>query len=261
MGAKQGMMLALWQAESVAGDVTRGFAAIEHAAMAAGAAGAQVVVLPELFVTGYDRDDLADLAMAADEIAARLAPIARAAGCAICVGYPERVGPDLANAAICVGADGTMLANHRKIQLYGPDEAARFVAGDRYACFDLAGQKAAILICYDVEFAPHVAALRDLGVQLLLVPTAAMCPFEHVGAHVVPAMAANHAINIVYANLCGTERALEYFGGSVIVGADGKVLARAGSQPAMLMASLPSHYDAGLLSTQRRDFRPIPRGA
>ncbi len=254
MGRDQDVTLALWQAESVAGRVDRALAEIARAAMTAGAAGAAVVVLPELFVTGYDRDDLAALAFEAEDLRARLAPVARAAGCAICVGYPERAGGAVANAAICVGADGALLANHRKIQLYGPAEAARFVAGARYTVFDLASRRAAMLICYDVEFAPHVAALRDLGVDLLLVPTAAMRPFEHVGDHVVPAMAANHALTIVYANLCGSEGDLDYFGGSVIVGADGKVLARAGAAPAMLIATAP-RVKAGLLSTQGRDLR------
>ena len=256
MGAEQELRLALWQAESVAGKVDLAFAQILRAANAAAAAGAQVVVLPELFATGYDRDDLDALAFEADAMAARLAPIARDAGCAICLGYPERAGAQVANAAICVGADGRPLANHRKIQLYGPAEALRFVPGDRYTVFSLAGQKAAMLICYDVEFAPHVAALRDQGVTLLLVPTAAMHPFDHVGAHVVPAMAANHAMTIVYANLCGAEGALEYFGGSVIVGADGKVLARGGPDPCMLIATARP-CDPARLSTQGRDLRRL----
>lgn len=253
----QAITLALWQGESVGGKRELAFTRIASAARAAGAAGAVAITFPEMFLTGYDRDDLAQLALTRDEIAAQLAPIAQAAGCAICLGYPERVPDGVANAAICVGANGAVLGNHRKIQLYGVADARRFVPGDAYTTFELAGRKAAMLICYDVEFAPHIGALRDLGVKLLLVPTAAMRPFEHIGEHVVPAMAANYGIGIVYANMCGPEGRLDYFGGSVIVGPHGKVLARGGDAPCLLMAEIAGHYSPGRLSTQDVDLRRI----
>ncbi|KFE33419.1 nitrilase-related carbon-nitrogen hydrolase [Thioclava atlantica] len=252
-----GLGVALWQAGTVAGVREEALKQIARGAGAAGLAGAQVIVFPELFVTGYQRDDLDALAMSCEEMAARLALLARDAGCAICVGYPERVGEILFNSALCVSATGALLGNHRKIQLYGPAEAARFTPGDGYTVFELGGRRAAILICYDVEFAPHVAALKAQGVEIILAPTAAMHPFEHVGAHVVPAMAANHALTILYANLCGPEADLNYFGSSVIAGPDGKVLARAGSAPCMLMATLEAVYDPATLSTQLNDFQPV----
>ncbi|TDE34348.1 nitrilase-related carbon-nitrogen hydrolase [Antarcticimicrobium sediminis] len=255
-----GLTLALWQAPSVAGNSELAFDEIGKATAAAGRAGADIVVFPELFVTGYERDDFTELALSQEALCARLAPIARAAGCAICVGYPERVGEQIANAALYVSAGGKILGNHHKIQLFGEVEAQRFIAGDRYTVFEFAGRKLAILICYDVEFAPHIAALKQQGVDLVLVPTAAMDPFGHVGAHVVPAMAANHGLTILYANLCGQEAHLTYFGGSVIAGADGQILAQAGRGPCLLLSQLPLEYDHAVLSTQDRDFRPISDG-
>jgi Predicted amidohydrolase len=256
MSAK-GLTVALRQAASVEGDRDLAFARIASATAAAGLAGADVIVFPELFLTGYERPNLAELAVERDELAARLATFAKDAGCAICVGYPERVGNRIYNAALCLSAEGEFLGNHHKIQLYGTEEPERFIAGDRYTVFELAGRKTAILICYDVEFAPHIAALKRQGVELILAPTAAMDPFAHVGEHVVPAMAANHGLSIVYANLCGQEAHLSYFGGSVIAGANGRIFARAGRTPAMLLATLPACYDPATLSTQETDFRPI----
>ncbi|OWY05915.1 hypothetical protein B6V75_07380 [Thioclava sp. F1Mire-8] len=259
--AQDGLGVALWQGQTVAGDRDAALGQIARASRAAGQAGAAVIVFPELFLTGYERDDLNELALSVEEMADRLAPLAREAGCAICVGYPERAADGLRNSAICVSSTGEVLGNHRKIQLYGPAEAERFVPGSRYTRFDLAGKRTAILICYDVEFAPHVAALRDKGVELILAPTAAMRPFEHVGDHVLPAMAANHGLAIAYANLCGSEADLEYFGLSVIMGPDGKTLARAGSDPAMLLATLKRQYDPALVSTQAQDFRHVDETA
>ncbi|EKD61747.1 MAG: Nitrilase/cyanide hydratase and apolipoprotein N-acyltransferase, partial [uncultured bacterium] len=140
------------------------------------------------------------------------------------LGYAEAAGDAVYNAALALAADGSVLAHYRKIQLFGPREAAIYRPGDAYALFDLAGIKAAVLICYDIEFAPHVAALAAAGVTLILVPTANMLPFTHVMTATVPAMAANHGVAIVYANYCGVEGDLTYAGGSLIAGPHGEVV-------------------------------------
>ena len=108
------------------------------------------------------------------------------------------------------------MAHYRKIQLYGPREKAIYTPGDAYTVFDLAGIRTALLICYDMEFAPHIAALAAKGVHLILGPTASMQPFSYVVRHAVPALAAHHGLTIAYANYCGTEGDLDYLGGSLI---------------------------------------------
>lgn len=172
------------------------------------------------------------------------------------LGYAERDGAAVYNSAVAIGADGAQLANYRKIQLFGTREATLFAPGDEYCLFDLGPHRVGLLICYDVEFAPHVAALAARGAAALLVPTANMHPFSHVPRLTVPSQAANHALAIAYANYCGVEGDLHYCGGSCLVAADGAILAQAGEEEAFLLADLAPH-DAGLLSTQARDFRPI----
>jgi predicted amidohydrolase len=248
--------LALLQAASPAGDIEAGFAAIEPALLAAGAGGACMLVVPESWFPGYNSDCLAELAFEGDAWLDRLAGLCRVAGCGVVIGFAERVGDKIYNAAIAMAMDGTVQARYRKIQLYGPREAGIYTPGDAYVTFDVAGQKAALLICYDVEFAPHIAALARMGVTLLLVPTANMLPFTHVMSATVPAMAANHGMSIVYANYCGTEGDLTYAGGSVIVGPHGEILAQAGAGPAILIADL-AQRDAARLSTQGVDYRAV----
>jgi 5-aminopentanamidase len=148
------------------------------------------------------------------------------------------------------------VANYRKVQLYGGREQSLYKQGAAYVTFDLGGTKAAILICYDVEFAPHVKALADDGVTLICVPTANMHPFTHVVRHTVPAMAANHGVAIAYANYCGAEGELTYVGGSQIVGPHGEVLALAGEGPALLIADIPA-ADPARVSTQSRDLKRL----
>lgn len=257
MEPEGGLRLALLQAASAAGDTEAAVAALERPLMAAGAAGAAMLVAPECWLPGYNATGIADLALPRGGAwQEALAGFCRRAGTGLVLGYAEREGARVFNAALALDARGAEVAHYRKIQLWGPRETALYTSGDAYATFDLAGRKAALLICYDVEFAPHIAALAQRGVSVILAPTANMLPFTHVSEVTVPAMAANHGLGIVYANYCGAEGDLAYAGGSVIVGADGAVLARAGAGPALLIATLPTVAE-GRLSTQGRDLRLI----
>jgi 5-aminopentanamidase len=251
------MRLAVWQGTSPAGNPKAAFAALEAALHAAGAAGATMLVAPEAYLPGYNQSDIAARAQPRSGAwLAGLSELAAKARCGLVTGYAERDGDHVYNAAIAIGPDGRALAHYRKIQLYGPREKAIYRPGDAYALFDVAGTKATILICYDIEFAPHVAALAARGATLFLVPTANMMPFTHVVRATVAAMAANHGVTIAYANYCGTEGDLAYVGGSLIAGPHGEVLAQAGEHPALLIVDVPE-ADPARLSTQSADFRKV----
>jgi predicted amidohydrolase len=251
------MRLALWQGCSPAADIDAACAQAEAALAAAAAMGATALVLPEVWLPGYNRPDVPARALLLDSPPLRrLAAAARAQRTALVVGYAERDGDRLYNAAACFGPDGALLCNYRKVQLYGPREAALYTPGDALPTFSLAGETAAILICYDVEFAPHVKSLADRGSTLILAPTANMAPFTHVPRATIPAMAANHGVTIAYANYCGAEGDLTYVGTSVIVGPHGEILAQAGETPALLIAGIPPR-DPSRLSTQSTDLRQL----
>jgi predicted amidohydrolase len=251
------MKLALWQGRSPAADLDAACAQAEAALAAASVLGAAALVLPELWLPGYNQPDISARALPLDSPPlCRLAAAAKATRTALVVGYAERDGDTLYNSAACFGTDGDCLANYRKLQLYGPREKALYHAGAVLSTFQISDQKAAILICYDVEFAPHVKSLADQGVTLILVPTANMQPFTHVVRHTVPAMAANHGVTIVYANYCGSEGDLTYVGGSLIAGPHGEILAQAGDTPTLLIAEVPSR-DPARLSTQTTDLRSL----
>ncbi|MEY5038996.1 MAG: hypothetical protein RL472_2102 [Pseudomonadota bacterium] len=249
------MRLSVLQSVSPAGDIDAACASLETALHAAAAAGADVLVAPEVFLPGYNCPEIAGLTVDAPALA-RLSAAAKFAKTALVFGYAEAAGGRIYNSALCFGPDGQTLAQYRKIQLYGPREKATYFPGDAFVTFHLAGRKMALLICYDIEFAPHVAALAAMGVEAILVPTANMMPFTHVIRHTVPAMAANHGLAIAYANYCGAEGDLTYVGGSLIAGPQGEVLAQAGDYPALLIADVPA-VDPARVSTQSLDFRKI----
>ena len=251
------MRLALWQGTSPASDLEAACGQAEAALPAASALGAQALVLPEVWLPGYNQPDITAQALSLDSAPMqRLAAAAKSHATALVIGYAERDGDRVYNSAACFGPDGTLLCNYRKVQLYGPREAALYRPGDSLPTFRLGTETAAILICYDIEFAPHVKALTDRGATLILVPTANMAPFTYVPRATVPAMAASQGVTIVYANYCGTEGDLTYVGLSTIAGPHGEVLAQAGETPPLLIADIPPR-DPARLSTQSADFRAI----
>lgn len=251
------MRLAVWQGASPKGNLDAACAEAEAALSAAAALGAAALVLPEVWLPGYNQPDIAACAMGLDSPPLRLlSAAAKVTRTALVVGYAERDGDRVYNSAACFGSDGALLCNYRKAQLYGPRERAIYTPGDSLPTFRLGEETAAILICYDVEFAPHVKSLSDRAATLILCPTANMTPFTHVARHTVPAMAANHGLTIAYANYCGTEGDLTYIGSSLIAGPHGEILAQAGETPTLLVAELPVR-DPARLSTQSADLRVL----
>lgn len=86
-------------------------------------ADADLLVTPEMFLTGYDigAEAVAELAEPADgPSAAAVADIARASGTAVHYGYPQRDGARVANAVALVGPDGDRLVGYRKTHRPGP---------------------------------------------------------------------------------------------------------------------------------------------
>ncbi len=253
------MKLAIYQGSPIAGDIDEGFARIETRLAAAAMAGAQMIVFPELFLPGYNRPDLHDSLSQplGGDWCTRFAALARAADCGLCIGWAEREGDMVYNAATAFGPDGAMLGHYRKIQLYGPMEQASFAFGNAYTVFDFAGHRIALMVCYDIEFAHHVKAVADQGVTLILVPTANPAGFEHVSTAIIPGHAASHALTIAYANFCGAERGLAYGGHSVIVGPDATALASANTTETLIVTDIAKPHDPALLSTQSADHREV----
>ncbi|WP_308817615.1 carbon-nitrogen hydrolase family protein [Pseudonocardia alni] len=242
------MRVALLQTVSRPCDVGGNLARL---AEACAAADADLLVTPEMFLTGYDigADAVAALAEPADGPSAdAVAAIARTSGTAVLYGYPERHGGRVANAVALVGPDGTRLAGYRKTHLFGALDRACFTASDTPpAVVTWNGWGLGLLVCYDVEFPETVRALALAGADAVLVPTANMLPYDHVPRVLIPARAWENQVYVAYANWCGTEGSLTYGGLSCVAGPAGAVV-RAGRDPELLVAEL----DRSALAVSRR---------
>ncbi|WP_327313780.1 carbon-nitrogen hydrolase family protein [Streptomyces sp. NBC_01235] len=233
------MRTALLQSSGRPGSVVENLKVLDEAADRAAAAGAGLLVAPEMFLTGYAiGDDIARLAEPADgDFADAIAQIATRHGLAIAYGYPERDGETVYNAAQIVSADGTRLADYRKTHLFGCFEHDHFTPGDRPVVqAELNGLTVGLMICYDVEFPENVRAHALAGTDLLLVPTAQMHPFQFVAESVIPVRAFENQMYVAYVNRVGREGEFEFVGLSTLAGPDGVARARAGRGEELLFA-------------------------
>lgn len=252
-GMKSPLTVALWQApyadapsaEAEAQVTAHALERLDAAATQARAAGADLLITPEMALTGYHREPewLRAVAQPADGAwASAVGAIARRHGLALVYGYPEAApdGQRPYNAAQALGPDGTPLANYRKTHLFGAMDEARFTPGPQPpATFVYRGWRLGLLICYDVEFPEPARLLALQGADAVLVPTANMPAFDEVQQLLVPARACENQLYVAYANACGVEAGLAYGGLSTVAGPRGKVLAQAGRDAALLVLTLP----------------------
>ncbi|MEV5980623.1 carbon-nitrogen hydrolase family protein [Streptomyces sp. NPDC052114] len=255
------MRTALLQSSGQLGSVAENLAALDEAAARAAAAGAGLLVAPELFLTGYAiGDDIARLAEPADGASAKaIAEIAARHDVGVVYGYPERAGESVFNSAQLIGPDGIRLANYRKTHLFGGFERGAFTPGEQPVVqAELGGVRVGLMICYDVEFPENVRAHALAGTDLLVVPTAQMHPFQFVAESVVPVRAFENQLYVAYVNRVGPEGEFEFVGLSTLAGPDGIARARAGRGEDLVFGDV----DPEFLSASRennpylRDRRP-----
>jgi N-carbamoylputrescine amidase len=251
----------------------------------AAAAGANVILLQELFETPYfciDQDARHfALATTVDENPAlrHFAPIARELGVVLPISFFERAGQAFFNTVAMLDADGRVLGTYRKSHIpNGPgyQEKQYFSPGDTgFRVWSTRFGRIGVGICWDQWFPECARAMALQGAELLLYPTAIGSepppapPLDsrrhwqraqqgHAAANVMPLLAANR---------WGVERSIQrpdevfilFYGSSFIADASGALVAEAGDEgDAVLTAS----FDLAELAVQRaswgvfRDRRP-----
>jgi NAD+ synthase (glutamine-hydrolysing) len=227
------LRVAAAQINVTVGDLAGNADAIVSAYEAAEAEGADLVVFPELAVTGYPPEDLllrpAFVAAAEDT----LAKIAARTGSAVAViGFPQ-ASRDLYNAA-AVCAQGSVRGVYRKHLLpnYGVfDEQRYFTPGDDPGpLFVVKGVRVAVSVCEDSwspdgPIAAQAAGGAELAVNLNASPYYAGRITER--ETMLATRAADHSVPIVYVNMVGGQDELVFDGGSLVFDATGRLMARA----------------------------------
>jgi len=225
------LRIAMAQFDFPVGDVAGNAARIAAMiAEARDAYDADVVLFPELALSGYPPEDLLYRPSFLRDCEAAMARIAASAtGIVAIVGWPQAAGAVVYNAA-SVLRDGGIAQTYRKRELpnYAVFDERRYfdVDPDREDCvFEVAGVPLGLVICEDLWFAEPIASTVARGAQLVLVPNAS--PFERDKHAQRDALLAQRAREtgaaIAYLNLVGGQDALVFDGASVVADGDGSV--------------------------------------
>lgn len=241
------LRFALAQHDFPVGAVAGNAARIRRLWAEAAQGGASLVAFPELALSGYPPEDLLlrpSFLAACDEDMQALA--GEAGACAAVTGFPCRDEDGTVRNAVAVLHEGRLA--HRAFKQVLPnyavfDEKRYFAAGGATCVFDLDGIRVALLVCEDIWDDAPVAQASDAGAELILVVNAS--PWHRGKRRQREALLARHArisgCAIAYVNLVGGQDDLLFDGSSMLVNADGTVVARA---PAFEDVLLHCRFDA-----------------
>ena len=253
------LQIALCQLDVTVGDIAGNERKIVSCLQEARGAGAQLVLFPELAVTGYPPEDLllkehflADARAALDRIAAGTD------GVVALVGFPE-LADDVYNAC-AVLAGGGVQAVYRKVYLpnYGVfDEQRYFQSGDGGALIELDDLSVGLTVCEDIWEPGPPASDEALAGATLLVNISAS-PY-HAGKgsereRMLIQRARDNVAAVAFCNLVGGQDELVFDGHSLVIDHEGEVLAR-GKQFAeeLILATVDADGPAS-----RAPARPAP---
>jgi NAD+ synthase (glutamine-hydrolysing) len=223
------LRIALAQINAVVGDVDGNARKVADWAGRARDQGAQLVVFPELTLTGYPPEDLLLKRGFLRRAAAALAEL-DITGITAVVGWPEQADGSLHNSA-AVLTDGEVQAVYRKVLLpnYGVfDERRWFEPGEDPLVVDVAGTPVGITVCEDIWAPGPAAAAAAAGARVVVNLSAS--PY-HRGKggereEMIRALARDNAVTMAFCNLVGGQDELVFDGDSLIVAPSGEVTAR-----------------------------------
>jgi len=196
--------------------------------------GADLAVFPELALTGYViRDQIYDLAETIPGPSTKtIEGIARKNNMHIVFGMPElseKAKATVYDTAVLVSPEG-VVGKYRKLHLPTHsvfEEKRYFRPGYEAVALDTELGKIGLIICYDIFF-PEISRLTRLeGAKLIVCISASPSVRRGFFEVLTVARAMENTVFLAYVNLVGVEDGLQFWGGSRLVGPQGKVLAQA----------------------------------
>ena len=247
----------------------------------AAGAGAQVILIQELFATPYfcitQRPEYFKLAqpMAGHPLIARFADLAKELGVVLPLSYFEAAGQAFFNSCAMIDADGRVLGNYRKSHIpQGPgyEEKYYFSPGDTgFRVWDTLFGRIGVGICWDQWFAECARSMALMRAEMLLYPTAIgseppspgydsqphweMVMRGHAAGNIMPVMASNR----IGREVAPEGRDVRFYGSSFIADHRGQLLAKAGrTDEAVITAMIDLDLVADLRASWGifRDRRP-----
>lgn len=221
------------------GNLTANLAYVRDALDRVARQGAQLVVLPEMWSTGFAYKNLTELAQQTDAVTTELQALSARHKLVIIGSQPEPAGDDRVFNTAHVLDNGRLVASYRKLHLFsllGEDKA--FKGGDGWCLAETSLGKIGVIICYDLRFPELSRRLALEGARVICVPAQWPKPRQEHWRTLLRARAIENQLYVVSCNACGPIGKLDFFGMSMVIDPKGEVLADAGEQQGDIMAQL-----------------------
>jgi (R)-amidase len=234
------LTVALGQLPCADGDTRRNVDAVLAAIPEAAGQGADLVLFPEEFLTGFSAPPtIGEIALARsgwplDDIAA----CAREHNIGVAAGFAERDGSSLYNTTVLIDKRGEPLLYFRKTHLWLGEAQSCALGRRQDEVVEFEGVKVGVLTCYDVEFPEAARCLGLAGAELILVPTGNMYPWEHRHRVFIMARAIENHAFVAYCNRADCGAFYNHTGDSAVIDPFGRVVHEMGAAQGVASCTL-----------------------
>lgn len=246
------LTVAAVQMTCILGDVGKNLRLAKELISVAHRQGAKLVVLPELFNSGYSVDEY-DIAFAESipgQTTDYLCTIAAENDMYLVAGLIEKgeLAGTVYNTAILVSPKGKV-AKYRKINLWDK-EKIRFMSGNELPIWDMPGVRLGPQICYDIGFPEGARTLTLQGAMILVYPSAFGKTRSYAWDIATRARALENGVYLIAANRSGIDKEVTFNGCSRIVGPQGNVITETFDDDGVIVADI----DLAQIAVQRRNI-------
>lgn len=234
-------------------DKPANFAKIRSLLAGAGACEADgLIVLPEMFSTGFSMNVQAVAEGQPGPAEGFLVELARQYGCYVLGGVVNTAADGRGlNEAVLIGPDGRHATRYAKMHPFSfAGESQHFAPGDTPVVVELAGTKLSAFICYDLRFPEVFRSAALAGAEVLAVIANWPASRAEHWRTLLRARAIENQAWVVGVNRVGSDPNVRYSGGSVVIDPHGLTVAKAGDGETVLSAEL----DVQALRQYRREF-------
>lgn len=212
-----------------------------------------LIVLPEMFATGFSMQLDQTTSGEALETEQFLAEVARDWQCAVLAGVvsPRLSATQAANEAIALDAQGQTLVRYRKMQPFTPaGEHLHYAAGSSHQLFEWDGVKIAPFICYDLRFPEIFRPAAHEGAEFIVVVANWPALRSEHWVRLLQARAIENQAYVVGINRCGRDPGLVYDGRSAAFDPLGRLLVELDHHEQLLSCEI----DASVVRDWRKQF-------
>ena len=239
--AENKITISLGQMDVHLGKPDKNLAKVRELVEEASGRGSDLLLLPELWSTGYDLEHSDKHASRIDEgIFAAASNLARETNMAILGSCLSLVGPDqYANSAVLFDDNGVNLATYNKIHLFGSmDEPRYLIPGERLVTAETKMGKVGLAICYDLRFPELFRAYALQEVSLVLMPAEWPKPRLSHWRILLMARAIENQQFIAACNRVGSSKGYTFFGHSMIIDPRGEIIAEGSEEEELITGTI-----------------------